>query len=204
MRERLRLGLATPVFALLPGSRLSELEMHASLVIGAAMRIAKARSDARFLVPLVSRATRGAFEHALWREGADPSAFTLLYGHANDALKAADVGLVASGTATLEAALARCPHVVFYRVAPLTARIVRRKLLVPWVALPNVLAGRKVVPELLQQQAAPENIADTLLRLVYDKEALAEVKREFSGIHERLRQNTAEKAAATILALLKS
>ena len=198
MRERLRLGLATPVFALLPGSRLSELEMHASLVIGAAMRIAKARSDARFLVPLVSRATRGAFEHALWREGADPSAFTLLYGHANDALKAADVGLVASGTATLEAALARCPHVVFYRVTPLTARIVRRKLLVPWVALPNVLAGRFIVPELIQEDATSENLAQAALNLFDDTVTRHALERLFAGYARELAADTGAIAADAV------
>ncbi len=198
MRERLRLGLATPVFALLPGSRLSELEMHASLVIGAAMRIAKARPDARFLVPLVSRATRDAFEHALWREGADPSAFTLLYGHANDALKAADVGLVASGTATLEAALARCPHVVFYRVAPLTARIVRRKLLLPWVALPNVLAGRFVVPELIQEDATPGNLAQAALNLFDDTVTRHALERLFADYARELAADTGAIAAEAV------
>ena len=93
---------------------------------------------------------------------------TLLYGHAGDALRAADVALVASGTATLEAALARCPHVIFYRVSALTARIVRRKLLVPWVGLPNVLAGRFVVPELLQDDATPGNLAQAALNLFDD------------------------------------
>ena len=198
MRERLRIGLATPVYALLPGSRLSELEMHAALVIGAAMRIAKARPDARFLVPLVSRATRDAFEHALWREGADPSAFTLLYGHANDALKAADVGLVASGTATLEAALARCPHVVFYRVAPLTARIVRRKLLLPWVALPNVLAGRFVVPELIQEDATPGNLAQAALNLFDDTVTRHALERLFADYARELAADTGAIAAEAV------
>lgn len=207
MRERLRLGLSTPVFALLPGSRLSELEMHSALVIGAAKRILKARPDARFLVPLVSRATREAFEHALWREGADASAFTLLYGHANDALKAADIGLVASGTATLEAALARCPHVVFYRVTPLTARIVRRKLLVPWVGLPNVLAGRFVVPELIQEDATPENLAQAALNLFDDTVTRHALERLFAGFAQELSADTgtiAADAVASELALAAS
>ena len=124
--------------------------MHARLVLGAAARIARARPDAHFIVPLVSRRTRDAFVDAQHRGGHDALPLTLLYGHAGDALRAADVALVASGTATLEAALARCPHVIFYRVSALTARIVGRKLLLPWVGLPNVLAGRFVVPELLQ------------------------------------------------------
>ena len=198
MRERLRIGLATPVFALLPGSRLGELEMHASLVIGAAKRIALARPDARFLVPLVSRATREAFEVALWREGADALPFTLMYGHASDALRAADVGLVASGTATLEAALARCPHVVFYRMSAITARIVRPKLLLPYVGLPNVLAGRFVVPELMQEDATPENLAQVALNLFDDTVARHAIEQVFAGFARDLAADTGALAAEAV------
>ncbi|HEY8243573.1 MAG: lipid-A-disaccharide synthase [Vicinamibacteria bacterium] len=198
MRERLRIGLATPVFALLPGSRLGELEMHASLVIGAAKRIAHARPDARFLVPLVSRATREAFEVAVWREGADALPFTLMYGHASDALRAADVGLVASGTATLEAALARCPHVVFYRMSAITARIVRPKLLLPYVGLPNVLAGRFVVPELMQEDATPENLAQAALNLFDDTVARHAIEAVFAGFAHDLAVDTGALAAEAV------
>ena len=198
MRERLRIGLATPVFALLPGSRMGELEMHASLVIGAARQIARARPDARFLVPLVSRATREAFEVALWREGADALPFTLMYGHASDALRAADVGLVASGTATLEAALARCPHVVFYRMSAITARIVRPKLLLPYVGLPNVLAGRFVVPELMQEDATPENLAQAALNLFDDTVARHAIEQVFAGFARDLAADTGALAAEAV------
>jgi len=198
MRERLRIGLATPVFALLPGSRMGELEMHASLVIGAARQIARARPDARFLVPLVSRATREAFEVALWREGADALPFTLMYGHASDALRAADVGLVASGTATLEAALARCPHVVFYRMSAITARIVRPKLLLPFVGLPNVLAGRFVVPELMQEDATPENLAQVALNLFDDTVARHAIEQVFAGFARDLAADTGALAAEAV------
>jgi lipid-A-disaccharide synthase len=186
------------VFALLPGSRLGELEMHASLVIGAAKRIALARPDARFLVPLVSRATREAFEVAMWREGADALPFTLMYGHASDALRAADVGLVASGTATLEAALARCPHVVFYRMSAITARIVRPKLLLPYVGLPNVLAGRFVVPELMQEDATPENLAQVALNLFDDTVARHAIERVFAGLARDLAADTGALAAEAV------
>jgi len=198
MRERLRLGLATPVFALLPGSRMGELEMHASLVIGAAKRIARARPDARFLVPLVSRATREAFEVAVWREGADALPFTLMYGHASDALRAADVGLVASGTATLEAALARCPHVVFYRMSAITAGILRRKLLLPYVGLPNVLAGRYVVPELMQEDATPENLAQAALNLFDDTVTRHAIEALFANFARELGADTGALAAEAV------
>ena len=115
-REQLKLGIAQPVFALLPGSRASELDMHGDLVLHTAAALHAARPDARFLVPLATRPTRDRFEAAIYRLGLEKLPLTLLYGHATDALRAADVALVASGTATLEAALARCPHVIFYRV----------------------------------------------------------------------------------------
>ena len=115
-REILKQSVAAPLFALLPGSRLSEIEMHATIVLDAAAAITEGRPDARFVVPLVSRRTRDAFVDAQHRGGHDALPLTLLYGHASDALRAADVALVASGTATLEAALAGCPHVIFYRV----------------------------------------------------------------------------------------
>ena len=198
MRERLKLGLATPVFALLPGSRLSELEMHAALVIGAAKRIARARPDARFLVPLATRATREAFELAMWREGADALPFTLMYGHAQDALRAADIGLVASGTATLEAALARCPHVVFYRLSPITAGIVRRKLQLPYVGLPNVLAGRFVVPELMQDDATPENLAQVALNLFDDTVTRHAIEQVFAECSRELAADTGAIAAQAV------
>jgi lipid-A-disaccharide synthase len=201
-RERLQLKPVTPVFALLPGSRLSEIEMHAALVLAAARVIHDARPDARFLVPLVSRPTRDAFETALHRGGHETLPITLLYGHAGDALEAADVALVASGTATLEAALARCPHVIFYKVSALTARIVRRKLLLPYVGLPNVLAGRFVVPEILQDAATAENLAHAALNLFDDTVTRRRLEALFAGFAAALAVDTGALAAEAIAAEL--
>jgi lipid-A-disaccharide synthase len=198
-RETLKLRGAMPLFALLPGSRLSEIEMHADLVLGAAARIVEARPDARFIVPLVSRTTRDAFLEAQHRAGHGALPLTVLYGHAGDALRAADVALVASGTATLEAALARCPHVIFYRVSALTARIVARKLLVPWVGLPNVLAGRFVVPELLQDDATPGNLAQAVLNLFDDTVTRRRIETLFGQMAGTLAVDTGTLAAQAVL-----
>jgi len=198
-RETLKLRTAAPLFALLPGSRLSEIEMHAGLVLEAAARIVDARPDARFIVPLVSRTTRDAFLEAQHRGGHDALPLTVLYGHAGDALRAADVALVASGTATLEAALARCPHVIFYRVSAMTASIVRRKLLVPWVGLPNVLAGRFVVPELLQDDATAGNLAQAALNLFDDTVTRRRIETLFGRMSERLAVDTGAIAADAVL-----
>jgi lipid-A-disaccharide synthase len=201
-RETLKLKGPTPLFALLPGSRLSEIEMHAGLVLDAAARMLEARPDARFIVPLVSRTTRDAFIEARHRGGHDALPMTILYGHAGDALRAADVALVASGTATLEAALARCPHVIFYRVSALTARIVRRKLLVPWVGLPNVLAGRFVVPELLQDDATPGNLAQAALNLFDDTVTRRRIETVFERMGRALAVDTGALAAEAVVAEL--
>jgi lipid-A-disaccharide synthase len=204
VRDRLRIGHATPVFALLPGSRLSEIEMHAETVLRAAALIQEGRPDARFLVPLVTKATREHFDAVRHRLGFDGLPITLLYGHAGDALKAADVGIVASGTATLEAALARCPHVIYYRVARLTAWIVARKLRVPWVGLPNVLAGRFVVPEFLQDDATPTNIAQAAQNLFDDNLTRRRLEALFADFAAALSADTGALAADAIEAELRA
>jgi len=204
VRDRLRLGHATPVFALLPGSRLSEIAMHAETVLRAAALIRDARPDVRFLVPLVTRATRERFDEVRHRLGLGDLPITLLYGHAGDALKAADVGIVASGTATLEAALARCPHVIYYRLTRLTAWIVARKLRVPWVGLPNVLAGRFVVPEFLQDDATPTNIAQAAQNLFDDTVTRRRLEALFAGFAAALSADTGALAADAIEAELRA
>ncbi len=204
LRGTLKLGAAEPVFALLPGSRASELDMHGDLVLQTAAAIHEAKPDARFLVPLATRPTRDRFEAALYRLGLEQLPLTLLYGHAGDALRAADVALVASGTATLEAALARCPHVIFYKVSPLTYRIVRRKLLLPWVGLPNVLARRFVVPELLQDDATVDNLARSALNLYDDIVTRRRLEALFAGFAEALTADTGGLAADAVAAELRA
>ena len=204
MRSALKLDAAEPVFALLPGSRASELDMHGDLVLQTAAAIHAAKPDARFLVPLATRPTRDRFEAALYRLGLEKLPLTLLYGHAGDALRAADVALVASGTATLEAALARCPHVIFYRVAPLTYRIVRRKLLLPWVGLPNVLARRFVVPELLQDDATIDNLAQAALNLYDDIVTRRRLEALFAGFASALTADTGRLAAEAVAAEMRA
>ena len=128
--------------------------------------------------------------------------FRLLFGHAQDALGAADVSLVASGTATLEAALIKRPMVITYRLAKLSWWIMKRMAYLPYVGLPNVLAGRFVVPELLQNDATPDKLAEALVKLYEDKENAAAVAETFTEIHHRLRQNNAEKAARAVIECL--
>ncbi|MEP7274761.1 MAG: lipid-A-disaccharide synthase [Betaproteobacteria bacterium] len=198
-RDYLRIPPAQPVFALLPGSRQSELDMHGDLVLETAAAIHAQKPDARFLVPLATRATRERFEAAQFRLKLEALPLTLLYGHARDALTAADVGIVASGTATLEAALARCPHLIFYRVKALTEWYVRRKFLLPYVGLPNVLAGRFVVPEFLQDDATPANLTQAAINLYDDTVTRRRLEVLFAGFAAALRVDTGALAADAVI-----
>ena len=118
-------------------------------------------------------------------------------------MAAADGIIVASGTATLEAALLRRPMVIAYRMSAWTWPIMKRMGYLPWVGLPNILAGRDVVPELLQDKATPEALADELLRMVFDKERVAAIQAQFSEMHQQLRQDSGEKAAAAVLSQIR-
>ena len=158
--------------------------------------------QAIFVVPLATRDTRLQFEAAIYRQQAGEVPFRLLFGHAQDALGAADVSLVASGTATLEAALLKRPMVITYKIAKFSYWLMRRMAYLPYVGLPNVLAGRFVVPEILQDEATPENLAEALVKLYGDKENAEAVEAAFTDIHLQLRQNTAEKAARAVIECL--
>ncbi|WP_374682247.1 lipid-A-disaccharide synthase [Accumulibacter sp.] len=201
---RALLGIApsVPVFALLPGSRQSELQYMAETFIETARRMHEQIPETLFLAPLTTRETRVLFEAALHRRGAKQLPIRLLFGHAHQAMTAADAVLVASGTATLEAALLKRPMAIVYKMAPLSYRMMRRMGYLPYVGLPNVLAGRFVVPEFIQDEATPENLAQALLNLYADKAACERIRAVFTDIHRQLRQNAAEKAAAAIIACL--
>jgi len=203
VREKLGLAQERPVVALLPGSRQAELHFMAETFIATAQLLLRRDPRLQFLVPLVSRETRLQFETALWALKADELPFTLMFGHAADAVAASDAALVASGTATLETALVGRPMVIAYKMSPWSWRLMRGMRYLPWVGLPNILAGRYVVPEFLQDDATPENLAQALGNLLFDRQARAAIARVFDAIHRRLRQDTAQKAAAAVLPYLR-
>lgn len=203
---RALLGLAAqqPVFALLPGSRQGELQYMAATFIETARLIARSVPDALFLAPLATRETRLMFEKAIYDCDARELPIRLLFGHAHEAMMASDVVLVASGTATLEAALVKRPMVIAYKMAPLSYRLMRRMGYLPYVGLPNVLAGKFVVPEFIQDDATPENLAQAMLNLYADKETCARISELFRTIHLQLRQDAASKAASAVCQHLSS
>ncbi|OGS83442.1 MAG: lipid-A-disaccharide synthase [Gallionellales bacterium GWA2_59_43] len=202
MRETMRIPLHAKVFAFLPGSRQSEVKHLAHTYIETAKLVLQQIPDARFLIPLVSRETRGIFEQALYDCDAEQLPITLLFGHAQDAMIAADGVLVASGTATLECALLKRPMVITYRMPAFSWWMIKRKRYQPYFGLPNILCERFVVPELIQEDATPENLTQALLNLVNNAEAVTQLEETFHELHRSLRQNTAQKAAAAILPYL--
>jgi lipid-A-disaccharide synthase len=202
-RELLRLDANQPVFALLPGSRMAELKTHSELLLDAAAEILAAQPTAQFLVPLVSRETREYFDLVRYRRQQEGLPLTILYGHADQALRAADVGLVASGTATLEAAMSRCPHVIYYRLNALTARLIARKLLLPYVGLPNILARRFVVPEFLQGEATAANLSRAALNLYDDGITRRRLETLFANMAQLLAADTPSLVGEAVTAELR-
>ena len=158
---------------------------------------------AQFLVPLATRETRGLFEAALYNEGGQDLPLTILFGHAREAIAASDAVLVASGTATLETALYRKPMVITYRMAEFTWNIMSRMRYQPYVGLPNIIAGEFIVPELLQNDATPENLAQALVNVHNDPVIRRRLPEKLAAIHRSLRQDTAAGAAKAVLAWLK-
>lgn len=189
-RERLGLKADGEYVVLMPGSRPGELKALANLFIETAKKLASQRPQTRFLIPLVNRETRQAFEQSLHDADAHELPIRILYGHAHDALQAADAALIASGTATLEALLLDCPHVITYQVPWLTWQIMRRQALQPWIGLPNILAGADIVPEIIQNQATADRLADALEHLLNDPDAREHQIEAFRQQRARLKRNT--------------
>jgi lipid-A-disaccharide synthase len=202
MREQLRLPATGKIVALLPGSRVTELSRMAGLFVATAERVAEAVPGVQFLVPFVSRETREIFEVALYRRAAGELNMNMMFGHAHEALAAADVALVTSGTATLEAALLKRPMVITYKVAPFTALVHRAYVRVPYVGLPNILAGEFIVPEFLQEEATPENLAQAVTNLLFDPVVRQRLEARFEKMAGELRCDAANAAAAAVLPLL--
>ena len=194
-RAELNLPADGPVVALMPGSRGGEVSRLGGLFLEAAVRLCALRPGVRFVLPCASPERRVQLEAQL--VGHDIPV-TLLDGQSHTALAACDAVLIASGTATLEALLYKRPMVVAYRVAPMTYRILKRMLKSPYVSLPNLLAGRLLVPELLQDAATPDALAHTLAPLLESGQAQTE---GFDQIHRTLRRDASTEAAKAVIEL---
>jgi len=201
-RKMLKLEDDDFVVALLPGSRQSEVEQHAEFFVETAELMSHYHKRAKFLVPLITRETRDLFIKAMEKHGSTQSNMQLLFGHAHDAMASADFVVVASGTATLEAALLKKPMIITYRMSQLSWWLLKPMHYLPYVGLPNVLANRFVVPELLQKEATAETVTEKMNAMLEDTAALKDIKQTFTEMHRSLKQNGAEKAASVVLSYL--
>jgi len=198
---RARLGLPSdvPVVALLPGSRQSELKYLGVRFVASALRLRASHPTVRFVVPLASPQTEALWQSAVTAAGASAADFVLAPRDAHGALAACDIALVASGTATLETALFKRPMVIAYNMAPLSWELMRRMKYQPYVGLPNILCGQFVVPEFLQDDASPDNLAQALANLLDDAPARARISARFARLHGQLRLGMAQRAASAVV-----
>ncbi len=199
-RDALGVAAASKLVALLPGSRESEVRYLAPRFLQCARSLYQADPDIRFLLPAANAARRAEIDRQLQMYPELP--LTVLSGQAREALAAADVVLLASGTATLEAALSQCPMVVTYRMSGLSWWLVSRLVRTPFAALPNILGGRALVPELIQGDATAAAMAAALQSLLSDPETAQRQLQGFSVIHQALRRDFATSAASALVALV--
>lgn len=197
-RRQMKLDDDVPVFALMPGSRVSEIDYMAPLFFQTAKLLLETYPNARFLLPVATSATRRRLDDLLDNDAYRGLPVQLMSGHSALACTAADVVLVTSGTATLEVALCKRPMVISYKISALTYAYVKRKIKVPHVGLPNILLGKAAVPELLQDKAKPELLAAAVADWYESPQKTAALQEDFRELHLMLKKNTAELAAAAI------
>jgi lipid-A-disaccharide synthase len=198
-RAALGLPAAGAVIALLPGSRKSEVSRLAEPFLGAARWCLERRPGLQFVVPLVNGKVRAVFEQALAAFPGLP--IRLVDGRSREVMAAADVVLLASGTATLEAMLLKRPMVVAYRLSPLSYWLARRLVYIEQYAMPNLLAGEPLVPEFIQGAATPQALGAAVLAYLDDPARVERLRRRFGELHALLRRDADERAAEAVLAL---
>ena len=203
-RRQLALSNEAPVLAVLPGSRLGEIQRLGAIFIDAAARVASQIPDLQVVIPAANAACRDAIEALLSNASIATANFRVQDGQSRTAMVAADVVLLASGTATLEAMLAKRPMVVGYRIAPLTYTIVKRlgMLKVDRYALPNVLACADLAPELMQDDCTAGNIATAVLQWYGNPLAVDALQSRYRQLHLALRQDASARAADAVAELL--
>ncbi len=201
-RAALGLSDADTVVALLPGSRRSEIEYIAPRLLAAAAEMHRKRPGLRFVLPVVPGLH--AMVEPMRSRCAPGTPIELLHGHSHEALAACDVTLVASGTATLEAALFKRPMVIAYAMNWISWQMMKRMKYQPWVGLPNILLNDFAVPELLQDDASPEKLAQAALDWLDHPERGAALVQRFDQLHRSLRCNTAQAATDAIEKILAS
>ena len=201
-RQTLGLAPVGRLLALLPGSRAQEVRQLMPLFLRAARLLRRTNPDLDFIMPAVNSARMAEMQAQL--AGFDELGVSLVAGRSRDVMAASDAVLLASGTATLEATLLKRPMVVAYRMGALSWQLVRRLVKTPYAALPNILSGGALVPELLQGAATPEALAAAMQPLLTDSRTVEDQKQGFDRIHAGLQQGFAEGAATALVRLLES
>jgi len=199
-RTKLNLSSDGSVIALLPGSRQSEVALLGQLFLDAARLCLKEKPELTFVLPAANPARRQQIDAML--ADARDLPIIVLDGQSHLAMEAADVVLLASGTTALEAMLLKKPMVVSYKAGWLTHAIISRMLKVPYVSLPNLLAGRELVPEVLQDDATAERLAELLLARLGDSALAVKLRSEFTELHQQIKCNGNEKAAEAVLSVI--
>lgn len=189
--------------AILPGSRRKELKFLGELFVQAAFRLWKLRPQVEFITSSVNGKRRQEFQN-MWRTHIPQVPIKFFDRASHDVMAAADVILVASGTATLEAMLFKRPMVIAYRTGAVTYEIARHLIDVPFIGLPNLIAKEQLVPEFVQKKAKPEHLTMALLNFLDNPDKVEALQKKFTDIHLELRRNASDKAAKAILTLLKS
>ena len=202
-QDKLKIIKATKVIALLPGSRQGEVTWHAQLLIDSATEISKRIRNVKFLVPLPTRETYDIFSKTLFKNTHAELDIQLLVGHASDAINAADLVIVASGTATLETALYKKPMIVIYKMSSISWQILKRMRYLPFVSLPNILLNKFIVPELLQSDATSDNISSKAIEILKNAPYRKNLLIQFTKIHHQLKQNTSDRLSKVILKFIK-
>jgi lipid-A-disaccharide synthase len=202
-RQKLGLPAVSPVVAVLPGSRMSELKYNAVTFVKALESLAQKDRSIRFIAPMAGEKQKQYFISLLREAGLQHVPLEILDGQSHVAMTAADAVLVASGTATLEVALHKRPMVIAYKMMSASWHIMRHMAYQPWVGLPNILAREFVVPELLQDAASPEALADALWMQLTDYKLQEMINERFTEMHHTLLRDSANESAQAVLQLIQ-
>jgi lipid-A-disaccharide synthase len=201
-RKALGLPSNATVVAILPGSRMSELKYNTVAFIKAAKLLSQRDPNIRFVTPMAGQKQREYFNELVTKAGLLDLQIQVLDGQSHTAMAAADAVLVASGTASLEVALFKKPMVIAYKMMRASWEIMRHMGYLPWIGLPNILARETLVPELLQNAATPQALADAMWMQLHDTAHRAVLKQRFTDMHHSLLRDTANESARAVLTLI--
>ncbi|EJL94181.1 lipid-A-disaccharide synthase [Herbaspirillum sp. CF444] len=190
------------VIAILPGSRMSELKYNTASFLGAARLLRQREPQLQFVAPMAGEKQRAYFEQLIAQTGSADLDIRIVSGQSHATMAAADAVLVASGTASLEVALYKKPMVIAYKMMRASYEIMRHMNYQPWVGLPNILAREFLVPELLQDAATPQALADALWKQLDDPVHLQSLRQRFTDMHHSLLRDTANVSAQAVCTLL--